>query len=99
MNPLVKLKGAIVEHVDPVQRWLMVSLPPQTAGDMRSLTLKVDDGAFVATKDHRLLKLENFQVGHRISAIYSQAPDGQLLAKSVILERGTVRAPGLPAQR
>lgn len=99
MASLVKLRGAIVEHVDPVQRWLMVSLPPWSPGDGRSLTLKVDEGAFVATKDHQLLKLEDFQVGHRISVIYSQQPDGQFLAKSVILERGTLRAAGLPAQR
>lgn len=99
MASLVKLRGAIIEHVDPVQRWLIVGVPPRTPGDVRSLTLKVDDGALVATKDHRLLKLEDFQVGHRVSVIYSQVPDGQSLAKSVILERGTVHAPGLPTQR
>ena len=97
MVSLVKLRGAVVEHVDPVQRRIIVGLPPRIPGDARSLTLQVDDGALVATKDHRLLHLGDFQVGHRISVIYSQAPDGQWLAKSVILERGTVHAPGLPA--
>ncbi len=97
MVSLVKLRGAVVERVDPVQRRIIVGLSPRTPGDARSLTLKVDDGALVATKDHRLLHLEDFQIGHRISVVYSQAPDGSPLAKSVILERAAVRVPSLPA--
>lgn len=72
MASLVKLRGAIVEHVDPAQRWLIVGVPPRAPGNVRSLTLKGDDGALVATKDHRLMKLDGFQIGQRVSVIYSQ---------------------------
>ena len=66
---------------------------------MRSLTLKVDDGALVATKDHRLMKLDGFQIGQRVSVIYSQMSDGSLVAKAVVLEKGSLRAAGLPTPR
>ncbi|PIQ84324.1 MAG: hypothetical protein COV75_02725 [Candidatus Omnitrophica bacterium CG11_big_fil_rev_8_21_14_0_20_63_9] len=96
MGPLTNLRGASIEHLDAVQRWLVVTV---AQGQIRSLTFRVDDGALVATKDHQLLKLEQFQVGNRVSVIYSPQPDGTLLAKSVILERGALAAAGRAVPR
>ena len=88
MNALVKIKGAVLQQLDAVGRWITVDAPSGQGG-VRTLTLRVDAGALVATKHHQLMKLEEFQIGHRVSVIYSQQPDGVLLTKTVILERGT----------
>jgi len=99
MHSLGKIKGAVIQHLDVVGRWITVSVPAGQRGDLDSLTCRVDEGALVATKQHQLMRLEEFQIGSRVNVIYTQQPDGTLLAKSVILERGTLRASGLPAQR
>lgn len=88
MHSLGKIKGAIIQHLDAVGRWITVSVPPGQRTASASLALRVDEGALVANKHHQLMKLEEFQIGNRISVIYAQQPDGTLLAKSVILERG-----------
>ncbi len=76
-----KLKSAVGD----IGRWVTVSVLPGQQTALASLTFRVDDGALVANKHHQLMKLEEFQVGNRISVIYAQQPDGTLLAKSVIL--------------
>jgi hypothetical protein len=88
MHSLGKVTGAVIQHLDPVGRWITVSVPPGQRTASASLALRVDDGALVANKQHQLMKLEEFQIGSRISVIYARQPDGTLLAKSVILERG-----------
>ena len=65
-----------------------MNVPPGQRGEFDSLTFRVDEGALVATKQHQLMKLGEFQIGFRDSVIYSRQSDGTLLAKSVILERG-----------
>lgn len=94
MSPLAKVKGAIAQEVDAGQRRLTVNVPARSQGSVDALTMTVDIGAFVANKHHQLMKLEAFQIGNRVSVIYAQQPDGTLLAKSVILERGTLAASG-----
>lgn len=88
MSPLARVKGAIVQEVDARQRRLTVHVPASSQGSVDALTMTVDIGAFVANKHHQLMKLEEFQIGNHVSVIYTQQPDGALLAKSVILERG-----------
>ena len=97
MSPLARVKGAIVQEVDARQRRLTVNVPARSHSSVDALTITVDIGAFIANKHHQLMELEECQIGNRVSVIYTQQPDGTLLAKSVILERGMVRAPGLPA--
>ena len=95
MHSLGKIKGAVIQHLDAVGRWITVSVP----SGQRTVTFRVDEGALVATKQHQLMKLEEFQIGSRISVIYAQQPDGTLLAKSVILERGVLVAAGRTTPR
>lgn len=99
MGPLMQLKGALVQDLDAAKRVLTVSVPSHPQGQGGMLAFRVDEGALVATKHHELLKLEQFQIGQRVSVIYSQQPDGVLLAKTVILERGTVATADRPAPR
>src|SRR3989338_8662380 len=99
MFSLGKVKGAVIQHLDAVGRWITVSVPPGQRGEIDSLTCRVDEGALVATKQHQLMKLEEFQIGSRVSVIYSRQSDGTLLAKSVLLEKGTLRAHSLPTPR
>jgi hypothetical protein len=99
MSPLVRVKGAIVQEVDARQRRLTVNVPARSQGSVDALTMTVDLGAFVANKHHQLMKLEEFQIGNRVSVIYAQQPDGTLLAKSVILERGVSVASGRAVPR
>jgi hypothetical protein len=88
MSPLLRIKGATVQEVDSRQRRMTVNVPARSQGSVDALTMTVDVGAFVANKHHQLMKLEEFQIGNRVSVIYGQQLDGTLLAKSVILERG-----------
>jgi RNA polymerase-interacting CarD/CdnL/TRCF family regulator len=88
MHSLGKIKGAVIQDLDAVGRRITVSVPPGQRGPLDSLTFRVDDGALVANKHHQLMKVEEFQIGSRVSVVYAQQPDGTLLAKSVILERG-----------
>ena len=99
MNSLVKVREAVLQQLDAVGRWITVDVPSGQGGETRTLTFRVDEGALVATKHHQLMKLEEFQVGHRVSVIYDQQPDGVLLAKTIILERGTHVAAGRSAPR
>jgi hypothetical protein len=93
---MLRIRGAIVQEVDARQRQLTVNVPARSQGSVDALTMTVDIGAFVANKNHQLMKLEEFQIGNRVSVIYAQQPDGTLLARSLILERGVSIASGRP---
>ena len=99
MNSFGKIKGAVIQQLDAIGRWITVDIPSGQGGAARTLTVRVDPGALVATKHHQLMKLDEFQIGHRVSVIYSPQPDGVLLSKTLILERGTPMAAGRSAPR